>query len=266
MILKNLFSLSIVFLLIFGASSVYADECDQFGVDCAISKFKQGRMQLGLGLAQRQLVFERAQDHSRGYEEGDVSFQLQNDYDVVPVIGYSFPDAFFENTKLGYSFGYRFVRSKVDKQLISRNGDERVADLDTSASLNILGLTGSAFYIYTYPDNPSITLRPGAGISVMYSRIRGKAYKTELDTDSSCDEAGKAYVEKTGSADAIKDSCELTRFDDRYLGAGAKLYVQARWQQWESEFSLVTYQQLGQDDYRSKTRELMLTFSRFLDF
>lgn len=267
LIFTILFSTSIFLAAMVNVPTAYA--CSLFNADCLISKLKRGKLQLGLGVAERSLVFEKTESKQyRDYDDydGQTIFELKNHYDVIPVISFSFPDSYFENSSIGYGFGYRYVRSKVNKQVIQREGREEEVDLGTSASMNIFALNGSVFYPYQFNRLPGISFRPGVGLNIMYSRIKGRAYETELPSNSDCYAAGINYMNNNVGKHSLRQNCSLSRFDDRYLGAGIKLFTQARWQQWESEFSVATYQQFSDSKYRSKTEEVMLTISRFITF
>ena len=236
--------------------------------ECAHSIFGIfGRVYLKLGVSftERQVQFADKNDTENAV------FRLTSGLKPRPILAASFQDSYFESSNWGYGFGFSYFDDYAFEQQIKRGGgsDEKIeVDLGTYSSMNVIALTPSLFYSWGRDDGtPHRYLKIGLGLNFMYSAVRGTAYLTEDESNTSCYDLGSQIVLGTSSdLEGLKDQCESTRFRESSYGTGAKMFLAGEWNKWETEFSFSLYQHRSVGDYRFVTQEAALAFSRKFSF
>ncbi|MGR6871744.1 hypothetical protein ACU6U9_05415 [Pseudomonas sp. HK3] len=220
--------------------------------------------QVGVSFTERQVKFQNIKTKKD-------AFILSSGFKPRPVLAVSLSDSYFGESNFGYSLGFSYFDDYAIKQVIKRgdsSSHQKTVDLDTYSGMNVLAFSPSVFYSYgRNDDTPYRYIKFGVGFNLMYSRVRGTGYLTELKSDEDCYQYGSDFVDgKVSDKNGFKNLCENTRFNESGFGSGIKVFLGMDWKNWEAEVSVSGFENRSSGDYRYVTQQAQFSISRKLGF
>lgn len=243
---------------------LYEDIRNSECADSLFGLFGRIYVELGMSFTERQVKFQNIKTKKD-------AFILSSGFKPRPVLSVSLSDSYFGDSSFGYGLGFSYFDDYAVKQVIKRgdsSSNQKTVDLDTYSGMNVIAVSPSVFYSYgRNDDTPYRFVKMGVGFNLMYSKVRGTAYLTELKSDEDCYQYGSDFVDgKVSDKSGFKDLCESTRFNESGFGSGIKVFLGINWNSWTGEVSVSAFQNRSSGDYRYVTQQAQFAISRKLEF
>ncbi len=183
---------------------------------------------------------------------------------ISPYLSFSLGESYFSHSNWGYEYGISYLDSYALDQRIKRGGDDELFDLGTYAAGYMFAVQPSVFYSIGRSNKESdFYLLVGLGISAGYSAMRGSAYLTEDESDTSTECYQAATQLHGGDATAItgvQSECELISFDSSGFGAGTRVFIAGKMNRFKAEVD-IGFIMISHDEYDIEPAKISLRFT-----
>jgi len=221
---------------------------------------KNAYLKIGVNISQRTMSFENK-------ETLNPAFTMKGEWSPSPVLTLSLGDNYFENSNFGYQLGLTYFSDIAFEQEIERDSITQTADLLTYSKMTVVAFTPSIFYSAGRNDaTPESFFTFGIGFNAGYSKVKGTAHITELESDTACYNTGSQYLYGNASEEDIMANCSFGTYESDGMSYGGSVYFGYEYHNWVTELNGGVYIQDIDGDYTFSTFDLSLSVSRKFGF